>query len=41
VEAINKVLKAGTIGELRKYARTFSHVRHGSVADSGEDERDL
>ena len=41
VEAINKVLKAGTIYELRKYARTFSHVRHGSMPDSGEDERDF
>ena len=41
LEAINKVLKAGTIDELRKYARTFSHVRHGSMPDSGEDERDF
>ena len=41
VEAVNKVLKVGTMTELRKYVRTFAHVRHGTVPDSGEDERDF
>lgn len=39
VEAINKVLKVGTMTELRKHVSTFSHLRHGVVPDSGEDER--
>jgi hypothetical protein len=39
VEAINSVFKAGTMSEVRKYQRTFSHLRHGIAPDSGDDER--
>jgi hypothetical protein len=39
VEAINRVIKAGTMSEVRKYQRTFSHLRHGNTPDSGDDER--
>ena len=41
VEAINRVLRVGTMSEVRKYQRTFSHLRHGVVPQSGEDERDF
>ena len=41
VEAINLVLKAGTMTAVRQYVRTFSHLRHGTVPDSGEEERDF
>ena len=41
VEAINKVLKSGAMSELKKYQRTFFHLRHGIAPESGEDERDF
>ena len=42
VEAINKIFKVGTMTELWKYDRTFSHLRHGlPPVTSGEDEREF